>query len=237
MNDRISIKQRARARLTENKWLTIGITFIAGLLGADGVSYSGNFRFNSNVSYNNTDSVFNSELFSSVFLPIFIIAAIIAIIRLAVGASAILGLNSYNIKLLRYQNPDFSDLFSKFRYFWKAIGLRIYIGFFVFLWTLLLIVPGIIAGYRYSMATYIMAENPEIGIAEAVNMSKEMMKGHKAELFVLELSFFGWAMLGLITFGILLLWVTPYINLAKADFYLCLRYSNIQPYINQINQN
>jgi len=237
MYDRISIKQRARARLSENKWLAIGVTFIAGLLGADEVSYSYNFNFNSTSPFNSTNNAFDKGILSGIFLPILIIAGVIAIIRLFVGASAVLGLNFFNIKLLRFENPDYADLFSRFKYFWKAVGLRLYIDLLVFLWTLLFIIPGIIAAYRYSMATYIMAENPDIGIVEAVNMSKELMNGHKADLFVLELSFFGWCLLGLMTCGILLLWVTPYQNLAEADFYLCLRYSYIQPQINQMNQN
>ena len=122
MYDRISIKQRAKAKLSENKWLTIGITFVAGLLGADGVSFSGNFRFNSNSSFNSTNSVFTKELFSGILLPLIIIAVIIAIIRLFVGTSAILGIKTYYIKLLKGEYPDFAELFADLNTFGKLLA-------------------------------------------------------------------------------------------------------------------
>ena len=80
-------------------------------------------------------------------------------------------------------------------------------------------IPGIIAAYRYSMATYIMAENPDMKAMEAIEASKQMMSGNKFRLFCLDLSFIGWDILGMITLGIGMLFVRPYQQAAKAAFY------------------
>ena len=80
-------------------------------------------------------------------------------------------------------------------------------------------IPGIIAAYRYSMATYIMAENPTIAPTEAIERSKALMDGRKGDLFCLDLSFFGWALLTVLTAGIGALWLTPYMAVSRAAFY------------------
>lgn len=89
----------------------------------------------------------------------------------------------------------------------------------VFLWTLLFIIPGIIMSFAYAMTPYILEDHPEIGIWEASTRSREMMKGHKFDLFYLDLSFIGWFLLGILTFGIGLLWLSPYIQGATSAFY------------------
>lgn len=92
-----------------------------------------------------------------------------------------------------------------------------------FAWTLLLIIPGIIKAYAYAMAPFIMTDmidsGKDIGITDAINKSQEIMKGHKMELFKLDLSFIGWLLLVGVTFGIASIWVMPYIYLTKANFY------------------
>lgn len=102
--------------------------------------------------------------------------------------------------------------------------VRYLIGFllmclYTFLWSLLLYIPGIIKALSYSMTFYIMRENPEMSGEQAIQRSMAMMKGHKMELFLLSLSFLGWILLGIITLGIGLLWVYPYMYTAQAAFY------------------
>lgn len=92
-------------------------------------------------------------------------------------------------------------------------------GIYTFLWSLLLIIPGIIKAFAYSQAMYIIAEEPNIGTREALRRSEEMMVGHKAEYFVLQLSFIGWGILSTFTFGILTLWLVPYMNATMANYY------------------
>ena len=99
--------------------------------------------------------------------------------------------------------------------FWK--------GLFIFLWTLLLIVPGIIKSYAYAMTEYIAAENPDMDARTAMKKSEELMQGHKWDLFVLDLTFIGWLLLSMLTAGLLMLVVQPYIYTAHAHFYLSLK--------------
>ena len=89
----------------------------------------------------------------------------------------------------------------------------------VFLWSLLLIVPGIIKAFSYAMTPYIMVEHPEYSASEAINASCELMRGHKWELFCLYLSFIGWAFLSVITCCIGFFWLEPYISVSQAAFY------------------
>ena len=139
---------------------------------------------------------------------------------LIIGGAIELGLCAYHTRLNLGQKPAFSSLFERFEIFLKALGLRLFMSLFIFLWSLLLVVPGIIAAYRYSMAPYLMAEYPEMGIREAVSRSKELMSGNKGRLFCLDLSFIGWWLLSALTFGILGLWISPYWRTARAAFYL-----------------
>ncbi|NRF90592.1 DUF975 family protein [Paenibacillus frigoriresistens] len=96
-------------------------------------------------------------------------------------------------------------------------------GLLNFLWFLLLIIPGIVKSYAYSMTPYILADNPGIGMKRAVDLSNQMTRGHKWKMFVLDLSFFGWFILGTIALGIGVLFVLPYYNSTKAELYLVLR--------------
>lgn len=141
-----------------------------------------------------------------------------------IGGAISLGLKLFNVRLVADQaQRPFSTLFERFNILFKALLLQLAMGLFTFLWMLLLIIPGIIAAYRYSMAPYLMAQNPDLGVLEAINMSKQMMMGHKGRLFFLELSFIGWAILCVLTLGIGYLWLFPYINASEAAFYTDLR--------------
>ncbi len=111
------------------------------------------------------------------------------------------------------------NVFDGFNYFWGAFKVTFLTSLFTFLWTLLFIVPGIIKAYSYSMALYIYADNPDMGALDAINKSREIMNGHKMDLFVLMLSFIGWGLLSVITFGIVGIYAIPYISATYAGFY------------------
>ena len=103
-------------------------------------------------------------------------------------------------------------------YWHKVWGMFLY-ALKITLWTLLFIIPGIIMTFAYAMTPYILEEHPEISGWEASTRSREMMKGHKFDLFYLYLSFIGWFLLALLTLGIGFLWLVPYVDAAKAAFY------------------
>lgn len=165
---------------------------------------------------------------------LFLITLIVAVVSAVVGlipkvGSLALGLVvtpafsiatvTIYLKLTQYMTPEVGELFAHFNKFWAAFKVTFLCGLFTFLWSLLLVIPGSIKAYSYSMAMYILSENPEIGALEAINRSKAMMDGHKMELFVLQLSFIGWYLLCAVTFGIAGVWVIPYVNATMANFY------------------
>ncbi len=135
------------------------------------------------------------------------------------------------LKIASNANIVFDDILLGFYDAWSAIKLYFCIGVFKFLWTLLFIIPGIVKGYAYSMAGFILAENKNMDAFEAIRCSQIMMQGHKWELFVLDLSFIGWMLLIPITFGIAGIYVIPYMNAAKANFYFSLKDSEPQAQI------
>ena len=99
---------------------------------------------------------------------------------------------------------------------------------YVFLWSLLLLIPGCIKAYSYAMTPYILKDNPEMKNNAAIEESMRMMDGHKLELFLLDLSFIGWALLSLLTCGIGFLWLAPYMNMARVNFYEDLKKASVE---------
>lgn len=101
----------------------------------------------------------------------------------------------------------------------KLIGTSLLFGLFVFLWSLLLIIPGIIKSLSYSQTFFLLKDHPEYSALQAISESKKRMKGYKGKLFLLYLSFIGWGLLSMLTFGIGFLWLVPYIYTSLAAFY------------------
>ena len=99
---------------------------------------------------------------------------------------------------------------------------------YVLLWSLLLLIPGCIKAYSYAMTPYILKDNPEMKNNAAIEESMRMMDGHKLELFLLDLSFIGWALLSLLTCGIGFLWLAPYMNMARVNFYEDLKKASVE---------
>ena len=99
---------------------------------------------------------------------------------------------------------------------------------YVFLWSLLLLIPGCIKSYSYAMTPYILKDNPEMKNNAAIEESMRMMDGHKLELFMLDLSFIGWAILSLLTCCIGFLWLVPYMSMARVNFYEDLKKASVE---------
>ena len=117
------------------------------------------------------------------------------------------------------EKPEVKDAFSGFDDFWSAFKVTFLVGLYTFLWSLLFYIPGIIKAISYSMAPYILMDNPGITVGEAIDESKRITKGHKWQLFVLGLSFIGWGLVVVVTFGIAAIWVVPYIQATYANAY------------------
>lgn len=240
-------RQIARDALRGNWRVAILTGFVASLIGATIVP-NGNSNSDNDISSNNVPEYLQtSELFEHmysilfVFLFVMIIWLIIAII---IGGAGKLGYAKFNLNLIDKKQASFSDLFSQLHRLGAGFCMDFLTSLYVFLWSLLFVIPGIIKAYSYAMAPYILAEHPEMTASEAITESKQIMQGNKGRLFCLRISFIGWeflcvapslifspliyaGILDLITWAILLfvsvfvgyLFLTPYLEAAQAAFY------------------
>ena len=126
--------------------------------------------------------------------------------------------NAFRKLLVNMDTNILSNLFN-FSNYWRKVGGMVLMTILIFLWSLLLVIPGIIKSFSYSMTPFVLDEFPELSPSEAIHRSRMMMKGHKFDLFWLYLSFIGWGILCLFTFGIGFLWLVPYMQTAEAAFY------------------
>ena len=109
--------------------------------------------------------------------------------------------------------------FAVFNRYGRWLGGSMLVFAITLLWSLLLIVPGIVKAYTYAMTPFVMHDNPDMPVRECLNRSRRMMDGYKMKLFLLDLSFIGWVLLSIITCGIGMLWVIPYMQTARVEFY------------------
>ena len=123
------------------------------------------------------------------------------------------------MQLFKLREVEFVTMFKGFDDFGKTCWLGILQSLLLFAWSLLFAIPGIVKAYAYSMSYYILNDHPEMTANEAVTASKEMMKGHKGELFVLDLSFIGWSLLTGLTLGLLNIWLQPYMALSDLAYF------------------
>ena len=138
------------------------------------------------------------------------------------------GFISYCLKINRNQTTEYKDLLNGFLFFLKAISIFLLTAFFVFLWSLLLIIPGIIASYKYRLAFYILLDDPDKSALQCISESKLIMHGSKLDLLTIDISFIGWYILDFIFILVIPLpfviplvsvWIAPYVGLTRAAFY------------------
>ena len=234
---RKELKDVAKKSLARNYWPAVAVSLIFAILGGgSGIGYSYNSYSSSSGTADIQENLFSFENIDLSFIIPFVITIIAAslvfmLIGLAIQIFVVypmtiggkrffimnglenhhapVGMLGYGFKDGRYSNTV------------KTIFLK---DLFQWLWSLLLIVPGIIKGYEYRMIPYLLAENPEMDHQTAFALSKKMMTGEKLNAFILDWSFFGWILLSVLTCGILsIFYVTPYTDFTNAQLYLTLR--------------
>lgn len=157
-------------------------------------------------------------IFAISFLCAFI-PVVGSIITFIITPAFSLSLCMFFLKLTKGEETSVGNVFDGFDKTGRALWLSILISVFTFLWSLLLVIPGIIKAYAYSMSFYVLADNPELTASEALAKSQKIMNGHKMDLFILELSFIGWFFLVGLTFGLAAIYVAPYMEATMANFY------------------
>ena len=226
---------RDTARLVLNgKWkVAVLVGLIASLLGVvedmgpevkiniDASSANASFQFAGHTIFSTgggLDSNIGTFLVGS-FTYIMIAALIIGAIYFILGSIIKVGYMKFNLNLVDRLDGSLENLFAYFSYWQTTAVARFLQSIYIILWSLLFIIPGIVASYSYAMTEYILAEDPELTATEAISRSKQMMYGNHWRLFCLEFSFIGWSILCSFTLGIGNLWLTPYKQAAIAAFY------------------
>ena len=149
------------------------------------------------------------------FRALYILLSIFLIGPLTIGLD-----NAFLRLLIGGENDILGNTFKiATKNYWHKVWGNFLMGLFIFLWSLLFVIPGIIKIFSYAMTPYILEEHPELSANEAIDHSRAMMKGHKFDLFWLYLSFIGWFILCFFTLGIGILWLVPYVQTSVAAFY------------------
>lgn len=244
---RDELKNRAKAVLSRTYWKAFLASLVLALVTSSGSSNGNNGQHNVNFRLNNLDlhgripgldwlqnyfEFLGNQVMPSI-LPLLVggvtlVAIFFLLVRLFVGYNLEVGCRRY-FTSASVGHVDLGSLgfgFQNQRY-WNIFCTMLYRSVINFLWYLLLIIPGIIKSYAYSMVPYILADNPEIHYHRAIQLSNEMTRGHKFDMFVLDLSFIGWYLLGALACGLGVYFVNPYRDSTMAELYLILRHNAI----------
>jgi len=217
MWNRAELKSLAKEVLKKTYWKSFLISLVILIAGG------GNNRGASTSRYTR-DKIGEWVDYKEYAIIIMAVLILIAVFRILIGYALETGSRKYFVQSAQYKNDtgcyNFAFDSGNFKGIISTMFLR---DIYTFLWTLLLIIPGIVKSYAYRMVPYILADNPKLGADNAITLSRKMMDGNKFELFVFELSFLGWYLLGLLAFVVGMLFVDPYYNATEAQLYLVLK--------------
>ena len=222
---RSELKARAKASIKANYWQCLLVCIIVAILAGNFIS----------IQHNNDFNEFYLSLGSQ---SSYVSHALITLTLFSVAALSLIGwvyrtfiLGPLNVGKVRYflENREEASTIDTLLYTFRQkdylniVAILFLRDLFTFLWTLLLIIPGIIKAYEYSQIDYILAENPSLNSHRVFQMTREMTMGNKLDIFVLQLSFIGWHILSAFTCGIVGVAIMPYIEATMAELYITLR--------------
>ena len=211
--DTKQLKHQALNNLQGAWGISIGVALLAALLG--GINEASTFNLNVN-----SEQLQNMPRLLATLLKYYLsIAGMLGFAQFIVGGAVNLGYTQFLLDQYDGKDLAFNTLFSQFHRFGQGFAQMFLRNLYILLWSLLFIIPGFVKQYSYAMTPYIMADHPELTANEAITASRQLMDGHKGELFWLHLTFFGWMLLNVLTLGIGSLWLNPYMNAAEAAFY------------------
>ena len=225
--NRTVLKENAKMPLRQSYWMAFAVSLVVTLLTGS----TGKFIFNINAD----DIIYQSGLFNSFyhhipwlvrvgfiwFLTILGITFSFVGIAYKIFVSNILELSEAHFYLENRKYPaNFTEIFSGFKdNYLKKVMAMFMRNLFISLWTLFFVIPGIVASYKYWAVKYVMNENPNLSWQHALDISRRMTYGRKMDLFMLDLSFLGWRILGTLLFGIGNFFVNPYYAQTETEAY------------------
>lgn len=229
MWNRGDLKARAKQALRENGyWIALAVVVIVWVL--TGI-FSGAGR-GPRMEYRFGQSDFNAFTqgdFGILSAFAGLIGIVAAVYSIFVASPLTVGKSRFFLEH-RLRPSSVGSLFRAFGQGYLSVVKTMFLtGLFIFLWSLLFIIPGIIKAYQYAMVPYILAENPGLEWRRALALSRKMTDGCKFDIFVLHLSFIGWCLLGILALGVGILFVGPYIEATMAELYATLRQKAMGP--------
>lgn len=222
---RAQLKSNGKMAFTRNYWSCVVVSLLVGLLsGGMATNFTTQFNYDFEKRSFRWESVSSTAwlVFAALFLIILVIATCYTIL---VGNLVRIGGARYFLEN-REHETNMGQVFFGFKNGRYANNVLIMLlrDVYVFVWSLLLIIPGIIKSYEYLLVPYLLADNPQLDRKRVFRLSAQMMEGHKMEAFVFGLSFFGWVLLGVFTCGVLnTFYVNPYMEASWAEFYTAVK--------------
>jgi len=231
------LKENAKVAFKRNYWLCVAVSAIAMFLMGGGIGIS------TNTSMEETEAIISGQmtlqdLIAQIPPGIFVVLGLAVMVGLVLGLCIVIlvsnvaqvGCNRYFIEN-REHKTHVGQVFYGFQggRYTSTVWIMFLKGLYIFLWSMLFWIPGIIKTYSYMMVPYIIAENSSLDKSRVFELSRKMMRGHKWEAFVLGLSFLGWNILGAMTGGLVsILYVNPYQHATYAEFYSAVKAEAIQ---------
>ena len=211
------IKERGRTAFKGNYWPCVLVALLMSLFAGSSASYG------ASTATSSEGQVQDPQVIVAALVASLVVLAVIVLFKIFVSNPIQLGGAAFFTENIEGPVP-FKTIGKGFKNYGHNFLVMLVRDIYVFLWSLLFIVPGIIKLYSYRMVPYILAEHPELSANEVINRSREMMNGNKWRSFLLDLSFLGWILLGVMSAGIVLVfWTNPYMESAQAALYAELR--------------
>ena len=213
MWDRAILKSNAKIALSGRYWTAFAVTLAASLLGG---------------GYNFIATILSWGSFADPSEPVHFVPHGGLLFTAFISMPILIGICRFFLHN-HFGVTEFGTVFSGFQMnYLNGVGAMFVTNLFVFLWLLLLVIPGLIKSFEYSMVPFLLADNPSLPGSRAREISRMLTNGEKWNIFVLELSFLGWCLLGLLCFAVGIFFVVPYFNATLTELYIYLRDRAIQ---------
>ena len=216
------VKEKARAAFKANYWPCVGIALLMSVL-TGGTTFSSGAQGNSSEMQSAIESG-QTEVLAGILIGFAAVSVVSILVKIFLANPVEVGGYRFFKENIEEPGAPFSLIKTGFQNFGHTFATLLLRDLFLILWALLFIIPALIKGYSYCMVPFILAEHPELSATEVITRSRAMMNGHKWRAFVLDLSFIGWILLGVVTLGLgLIFWTEPYMYSTRAALYLKLK--------------
>ena len=227
MWNRVDVKARGKQAFKGNYWPSVGAAFLLGLF-VSGTSAASSSQFQLNGDPTQMTEAISSMpteeqamIAAALVTGLTVIAAVATVLRLLVFNPLSVGCFRFFRKNAQDPATPIACIGEGFQQYGHVVGTMLIKDLLIFLWSLLFVIPGIIKSYSYRMVPYIIKDRPELSATETIALSNQMMKGNKWAAFMMDLSFIGWFLLGIVTFNLgNIFWTNPYRENANAALYL-----------------